>query len=252
MHARHSRQDHQERCAASAEQTRRFTAGDSVYMRSYKEGQKWIPASITGVTGPRSYTLRTSGGVNERRHVDQIRGRPLETNGDPSTEETSDKESPDRDKGEHDDTEQHSTETPECSRPPEPDISKDVREDRPQRRRTRPKRSYKEGEKWIPASITGVTGPRSYTLRTSGGVNERRHIDQIRGRSLETNGDPSTEETSDKESPDRDKGEHDDTEQHSTETPECSRPPEPDISKDVREDRPQRRRTRPKYLDDYV
>ncbi|KHJ44154.1 reverse transcriptase [Trichuris suis] len=60
------------------------------------------------------------------------------------------------------------------------------------------------------------------------------------------------QQTSDKESPDRDKGEHDDTEQHSTETPECSRPPEPDISKDVREDRPQRRRTRPKYLDDYV
>ncbi|KFD49780.1 hypothetical protein M513_09375 [Trichuris suis] len=139
MHARHSRQDHQERCAASAEQTRRFTAGDSVYMRSYKEGEKWIPASITGVTGPRSYTLRTSGGVNERRHIDQIRGRSLETNGDPSTEETSDKESPDRDKGEHDDTEQHSTETPECSRSPEPDTSKDVTEDRPQRHRTRPK-----------------------------------------------------------------------------------------------------------------
>uniref|UniRef100_A0A5S6Q5V6 Uncharacterized protein n=1 Tax=Trichuris muris TaxID=70415 RepID=A0A5S6Q5V6_TRIMR len=89
---RRCRQDEVERNIINAKGTRRFAVGDPVYMRNYQDGQKWIPAFITGMTGPRSYTLSTWEGEPERRHIDQVRSRTLSTHGDAPNKEVDDTE----------------------------------------------------------------------------------------------------------------------------------------------------------------
>lgn len=55
---------------------RSFRVGDSVITRNFSHGPKWIPGSITKVTGPVSYKVMLGDGTVVRRHVDQILARP--------------------------------------------------------------------------------------------------------------------------------------------------------------------------------
>ncbi|XP_026054203.1 uncharacterized protein K02A2.6-like [Carassius auratus] len=54
---------------------RSFEVGDSVYVRNYAGGPKWIPAVVEGCTGPLSYKTALGHGQTVKRHVDQIRNR---------------------------------------------------------------------------------------------------------------------------------------------------------------------------------
>lgn len=46
-----------------------------VYIRSFTGEPRWIPGTVEARAGPRSYTVMTSEGRVERRHVDHIRKR---------------------------------------------------------------------------------------------------------------------------------------------------------------------------------
>ncbi|XP_061564077.1 uncharacterized protein K02A2.6-like [Cololabis saira] len=54
---------------------RGFKVGDSVQVRNYSHGPKWVPGFIETVTGPVSYTVMLGDGRVVRRHVDQICSR---------------------------------------------------------------------------------------------------------------------------------------------------------------------------------
>ncbi|XP_043093292.1 LOW QUALITY PROTEIN: uncharacterized protein K02A2.6-like [Puntigrus tetrazona] len=54
---------------------RSFGIGDSVLIRNFTYGPKWIPGHIETVTGPLSYKVRLGDGRMVRRHVDQIQGQ---------------------------------------------------------------------------------------------------------------------------------------------------------------------------------
>ncbi|KAG1937540.1 retrotransposable element [Pimephales promelas] len=54
---------------------RSFEVGDSVYVRNYGGGTKWIPAVVECCTGPLSYKTVLGHGLTVKRHVDQIRKR---------------------------------------------------------------------------------------------------------------------------------------------------------------------------------
>ena len=46
---------------------------DSVYVRNFGGGEKWIPGEIVKSTGPVSYKVKTNDGLLVRRHADQIK-----------------------------------------------------------------------------------------------------------------------------------------------------------------------------------
>ena len=46
---------------------------DSVYVRNFGRGEKWIPGEIVKSTGPVSYKVKTNDGLLVRRHADQIK-----------------------------------------------------------------------------------------------------------------------------------------------------------------------------------
>ena len=52
---------------------REFGIYDSVYVRNYGKGERWIPGQIVESTGPVSYKVRANDGLLMRRHADQIR-----------------------------------------------------------------------------------------------------------------------------------------------------------------------------------
>ncbi|RXN21174.1 putative protein K02A2.6-like protein [Labeo rohita] len=54
---------------------RSFEVGDSVYVRNYSGGPKWIPAVVKSCTGPLSYKTALGQGQTMKRYVDQIRTR---------------------------------------------------------------------------------------------------------------------------------------------------------------------------------
>lgn len=54
---------------------RSFEIGDSVYVRNYSGGPKWIPAVVESCTGPLSYKTTLGQGQTVKRHVDQVRAR---------------------------------------------------------------------------------------------------------------------------------------------------------------------------------
>lgn len=49
--------------------------GDSVLVRNYLQGEKWLPGTIVRQTGPVSYSVRLSDGRERRCHQDQVRKR---------------------------------------------------------------------------------------------------------------------------------------------------------------------------------
>ena len=46
---------------------------DSVYVRNFGRGEKWIPGQIVESTGPVSYKIKTNDGVLMRRHADHVK-----------------------------------------------------------------------------------------------------------------------------------------------------------------------------------
>ena len=52
---------------------REFGVNDSVYVRNFGRGEKWIPGEIVKSTGPVSYKVKTNDGLLVRRHADQIK-----------------------------------------------------------------------------------------------------------------------------------------------------------------------------------
>ena len=53
-----------------------FAQGDTVYIKNYSYGPKWIPAVIHSSSGPVSYKVIVGNGRLIKRHVDQVRARP--------------------------------------------------------------------------------------------------------------------------------------------------------------------------------
>jgi hypothetical protein len=60
----------------SSQQTREFKEGDLVWARNYREGDKWIPASVATRLGPLTYKVRVNESLVWKRHVDQLKPRP--------------------------------------------------------------------------------------------------------------------------------------------------------------------------------
>ncbi|CAI5778641.1 XP_034959630.1uncharacterized protein K02A2.6-like [Podarcis lilfordi] len=54
---------------------RSFVPGNQVFARNYVEDIPWVPATVVGVTGPRSYQVALEDGRLWRRHIDQLRRR---------------------------------------------------------------------------------------------------------------------------------------------------------------------------------
>ena len=52
---------------------REFRVNDSVYVRNFGRGEKWIPGEIVKSTGPVSYKVKTNDGLLVSRHADQIK-----------------------------------------------------------------------------------------------------------------------------------------------------------------------------------
>lgn len=57
---------------------RQFQENDSVLLRNYNPGPRWIPATVIEATGPVSYQARTEDGQIKRCHVDQMLRRNAE------------------------------------------------------------------------------------------------------------------------------------------------------------------------------
>ena len=49
--------------------------GDTIYLKNFGPGPKWLSGLIRRVTGPVSYTVVTTEGQEHRRHVDHLRSR---------------------------------------------------------------------------------------------------------------------------------------------------------------------------------
>ena len=54
---------------------RQFRLQDKVYVRNFRQGEKWLTATIEAVLGPRNYLVQLSSGAHVKRHLDQIRFR---------------------------------------------------------------------------------------------------------------------------------------------------------------------------------
>lgn len=81
--------DKQEKQALRGRQgVREFELQDTVFIRNYLAGPKWLPGVVTEITGPVSYKVRTIDGRLWKRHVDQIRSRQWSTylEAEPATE----------------------------------------------------------------------------------------------------------------------------------------------------------------------
>ncbi|CAI5793556.1 XP_028570936.1uncharacterized protein K02A2.6-like [Podarcis lilfordi] len=54
---------------------RSFVPGNQVFARNFVGDIPWVPATVVGVTGPRSYQVALEDGRLWRRHIDQLRRR---------------------------------------------------------------------------------------------------------------------------------------------------------------------------------
>ncbi len=56
---------------------RRFEIGDAIFIRNYRDGERWLSGHIVEKTGPISMVVELSNGQKRRCHVDQIRKRAV-------------------------------------------------------------------------------------------------------------------------------------------------------------------------------
>ncbi|XP_075550768.1 uncharacterized protein LOC142584548 [Dermacentor variabilis] len=133
-------------------------------------------------------------------------------------------------------------------------------------------RNYLYGPKWLPGIVDSVTGPVSYLVVTKDGRRWRRHVDQLRSRSASYALDSSTYRMCEEEEPlvaspaecsesgitssPEDPGRRDQREIReeaatpSTEPGSCGE--DSKVSASLQVQRPQRQRSRPAYLKDFV
>ena len=52
-----------------------FKVSDTVLVRNFQKGEKWLPGKVEKVLGPRSYLVKLNLGKTVRRHLDHIRAR---------------------------------------------------------------------------------------------------------------------------------------------------------------------------------
>ena len=62
---------------------RTFGVGNTVFVKNFGPGRKWLPGKVTKVTGPVSYQVKLTDGRHRRCHVDQLRIRILAPNSVP-------------------------------------------------------------------------------------------------------------------------------------------------------------------------
>ncbi|XP_056118298.1 uncharacterized protein K02A2.6-like [Rhinichthys klamathensis goyatoka] len=55
-----------------------FGEGETVFVRNFARGQRWLPGAVLGKSGPRSCVVRLSDGRDVRRHQDHVRSRHVE------------------------------------------------------------------------------------------------------------------------------------------------------------------------------
>ncbi|XP_044317462.1 uncharacterized protein K02A2.6-like [Drosophila rhopaloa] len=72
----------------SSTNSKHFIPGDSVWVRNYATGPKWITGEIGVRTGPISYTVRLEDNRVIRRHQDQLRSRLPQSNQSTEDEDT--------------------------------------------------------------------------------------------------------------------------------------------------------------------
>jgi hypothetical protein len=58
---------------------REFQIGDSIFVKNFSTGPKWLCGTILSQSGPVSYVVQLSDGGICRRHVDHIRSRLVDT-----------------------------------------------------------------------------------------------------------------------------------------------------------------------------
>lgn len=57
---------------------RKFSCGDSVSVKNFASGPKWLHGIILGITGPVSYEVQLQDGCIVRRHVDHVITRQVQ------------------------------------------------------------------------------------------------------------------------------------------------------------------------------
>ena len=57
---------------------RSFKEGDTVFIRNFQAGDKWVPGVISKKTGPVSFVVQLSDGRERRCHQDQLRFRTVD------------------------------------------------------------------------------------------------------------------------------------------------------------------------------
>lgn len=62
----------------TAAKSRVFNLGDTVYVKNFAGGQRWLPGKIIRVTGPVSFHVQLEDGRNRRCHQDQLRLREVD------------------------------------------------------------------------------------------------------------------------------------------------------------------------------
>lgn len=63
---------------------RSFQIGGMVFARNYTSGPQWLPGHVTAKRGPVCYDVRLSGGRMWKRHIDQMRRRFVNDEGQAS------------------------------------------------------------------------------------------------------------------------------------------------------------------------
>jgi transposase InsO family protein len=71
-------QKRQQRAYRTSHQSKEFEEGDNVWARNYREGDKWVPASVVRRLGKLTYKVRVNGSLVWKRHVDQLKPRSEE------------------------------------------------------------------------------------------------------------------------------------------------------------------------------
>ena len=63
----------------SHQKARSIEEGDYCFVRNYRPGNRWIPATVCKCLGPRNFRCELRNGTIVKRHLDQIRLRPSDT-----------------------------------------------------------------------------------------------------------------------------------------------------------------------------
>ena len=63
----------------SSAREKKFAAGDTVYVKNFRRGKRWLPGTVTSCDGSVILQVRLEGGAVVRRHKDHIKPRVVRT-----------------------------------------------------------------------------------------------------------------------------------------------------------------------------